>query len=139
MIKKLDTQCYIMTLKRSSKACRANQIFPFSTEKNRHLHKLFIWLHFSLLQENVMIHLLKVPTSLQESPGWSLSWCLDRVLGKMNPSCDMSYFLLRISAFFPLLQSHKKTHRNTLQQLPVIRMTCCQLKLLSCSFIIWPL
>lgn len=58
-----------------------------------------------------MIHPLKVPTSLQESPGCSLSGCLDRVLGKMNPSCDMSYFLLRFSVFFTLLL--KKTQKRT--------------------------
>lgn len=31
--KEIYTQCYIMTLKRTSKACGANQSFPFPTEK----------------------------------------------------------------------------------------------------------
>lgn len=56
------------------------------------------------------IHPQKVLTSLQETPGFSISLCLNGVLGKKNSGSDMSYFFKELLCFFlsfNLLETHK--------------------------------
>lgn len=96
--KKLVSYCYIMTLKTSSKLCHTNENFPFSKKKSIFINYSPDFI-FSLFQKMV-IHPQKVLTSPQESPGWSLSLCLNGVLGKTNLGCDMFYLFKELLCFF---------------------------------------